>query len=211
MKNTISYTVAGAMLLLAVPVMAEDMEKSTNSTADGKVMTMNAEQAVQNWKAKPKEVAMAMVEKYGQPDEVTAERLIWHNNGPWLKSELVNEEIPHDFPVAHKDMLKQTIAMKVPATKFSDLAEYDGSVIVERTKGTVSARCDKEEMNFLAVNLAKDVVDGKKSVEEAREAYAMIAMKFMKGDKDPYTQGLEFKPEQSAAGDPDEPAKMSEE
>lgn len=76
------------------------------------------------------------------------------NNGPWKRSELVNEEIQHDFPKPHHDMLKQAIAWKVPAGKFDDLAEYDGSIIVERTKGEVAARCDKEEANFLAINLA---------------------------------------------------------
>ncbi len=46
--------------------------------------------------------------------------------------------------------------------KYEDLAMFDGSVIVERTKDEISARCDKEEMNLLALNLANDVAAGKK-------------------------------------------------
>jgi hypothetical protein len=58
------------------------------------------------------------------------------------------------------------------------LARYDGSVIVERTKGEISARCDKEEMNFLAINLGNDVVTGKKDVDAARKFYADTAMAY---------------------------------
>ncbi len=50
----------------------------------------------------------------------------------------------------------------------------------------MAARCDKEAANFLAINLAHDVVTGKKSASEARKAYteAVAEMKhpaYMKG------------------------------
>ncbi len=64
------------------------------------------------------------------------------------------------------------------------MAQYDGSVIVERTKGEISTRCDEEEMNLLAINLANDVVTGKRSVEEARAFYAETMMAFMNGQSD---------------------------
>lgn len=89
-------------------------------------------------------------------------------NGPWKRTILYKEEIPHDFPKPHTDLLQQFIDYKTPVDKFDELATYDGSVIVERTKGEISARCDKEEMNFLALNLANDVATGNKTVEEAR-------------------------------------------
>jgi len=44
----------------------------------------------------------------------------------------------------HKDVLEQFVNRNVPVEKFKELAQYDGSVIVERTKGEISARCDKE-------------------------------------------------------------------
>ncbi|MFP4498078.1 MAG: hypothetical protein ACLFQV_07695 [Vulcanimicrobiota bacterium] len=58
-------------------------------------------------------------------------------------------------------------------------------------------------MNFLALNLANDVIKGKKSPEEARNAFARKAMMFMKGEKDPYTQKLMFTPNTGEAGFPD--------
>lgn len=99
---------------------------------------MPAEQVIAAWKATPKEVAQKMLAKYGKPNEVTANRLVWHNNGPWKKTELVNEEIAHDFPVPHKDMLYQSIAYRVDAGKADEILQYDGSVVLERTKGELA-------------------------------------------------------------------------
>jgi len=161
---------------------------------------------IANWKATPQEVARTVIAKYGMPQEATAMRLVWHNNGPWKRTELVNEEIPHSFPKQHPDMLKQTISYQVPTDKFDELAEYDGSVIAERTKGEISARCDKEEANFLALNLADDIVKGKKSVKDARKFYAETILEMKNMD---YTKGFLFQVSKSEQGDADKPAMMN--
>ncbi len=51
--------------------------------------------------------------------------------------------VPHDFPMPHPDLLEQFVDYQVPPDKFDELAQYDGSVIVERTKGEISARCTR--------------------------------------------------------------------
>ena len=111
----------------------------------------------------------------------------------------------HDFPMPHPDLMEQVIDYKVPPGKFSDLAMYDGSVIVERTKGEISARCDKEEANFLALNLAHDIITGRHSVEEARKMYAENIKALMAGQKPAYTQKLQFPRQNSNTEDPDKP------
>jgi hypothetical protein len=97
--------------------------------------------------------------------------------------------------------MEQFINYRVPPEKFDELAKYDGSVIVERTKGEISARCDKEGANFLALNLANDragqkerrrgaeVLRREKSVDEARKFYAETAQAMMKGEKPPIRKG----------------------
>lgn len=159
---------------------------------------------VSDWKETPKKAAGKMIEKYGVPNEVTPHRLVWNNNGDFYETILTNEEIDHDFPMPHKDCLLQTVRYDTPVEKFSDIARYDGSVITERTKGTMGARCDKEPMNYLALNLAHDISQGKRSVEEARTFYAETAVAFMKGKKPPYTQGFVFSTEANS-GESDEP------
>jgi hypothetical protein len=157
-------------------------------------------QMIADWKSKPQEVARQILAKYGLPHEATPMRLIWHHTGPWKRTEVVNEEIPHNFPKPHMDMLLQAIDYPVPAEKFDELAEYDGSVIAERTKGELAARCDMEAANFLALNLAHDIVTGVRSAAEARQFYAQVMQAMQPAE---YLQGLRFRVPRTAQGDPD--------
>lgn len=161
---------------------------------------------IAGWPEKSLEVANATIAKYGQPHEATATMLVWHNNGPWKRTILSRDPVPHHFPKPHVDVLEQIIDYRVPPELFDELAAYDGSVMVERTKGEMSARCDKEEMNFLALNLAHDIVTGKRNVDEARRFYAETVMAFMNGERPAYTQGLQFAVPRSGTADPDRPA-----
>lgn len=159
---------------------------------------------INQWPQASQDAANAMMEKYGLPHEVSESRLIWNNNGPWLRTIVYREEVRHDFPMMHTDVLEQFIAYRVPAGKFDDLAEYDGSVIAERTKGELSARCDKEAMNFLALNLAEGVIKGDLTAEQARMRYAQQAAAFKAGQRADLTEGLVFTPASvSSAADPD--------
>ncbi len=197
----IALAVSGALLITTTA-------SRTQEQTAGRDMQMSADSMIANWPAKPQEVARKVIAKYGQPNEATAHMLVWHNNGPWRHTVVYRDVVQHDFPMPHPDLLEQFIDYRVPVAKFSDLAAYDGSVIVERTKGVISARCDKEEMNFLALNLANDIVTGKRSVKDARKFYAETAMAFMKGQMSPYTQGLQFQVPRGNTADPDQPAQM---
>lgn len=172
----------------------------------------DVERHVSSWKPKPRELAHKLLQKYGAPDEATANRLIWHNKGGWKVTELVNEEIPHEFPMPHTDMLYQAIDYRIDPGKADEVLAYDGSVILERTKGEMGARCDKEEPNFLAINLAHDIVTGKRSVEDARKFYAESMMSLMKeGKPNEYHQGFRFTVAKGNTGDPDKPFPMKSE
>jgi hypothetical protein len=143
----------------------------------------------------PKEAAAAadaMLAKYGAPDGITGGLLTWHNAGPWLEITVRRDVIGHRFPSPHMDTLEQMVAYEVPEEKFSDLARFDGSIIAERTRGTLSSRSQSEAMNLLALNLAHDIITNRRSVEEAREMYADIAKAYANGEQHPYTRGLRF-------------------
>lgn len=168
----------------------------------------NVDAIISGWPPTPQKVARETIAKYGPPHEATAGMLLWHGNGPWKHTILYRDEVSHEFPMKHTDLLEQFVDYRVPSDKFDELAAYDGSVIVERTKGEMSARCDKEEMNYLALNLANDIVTGKRTVEDAREFYAKTAMAFKQGKKDSYTQGLQFAVSKGGTADPDKPMPM---
>ncbi len=162
------------------------------------------EELIATWDDIPRKAARTMIGRYGPPNEATPSRLIWFNNGPWKRTIVYRDEVPHNFPKPHTDVLEQFIDYQVPVEKFSELAAYDGSVVPERTKGELSARCDMEEMNFLALNLAHDIVTGARTVEDARREYAEQAMAFMLRHPAPYTEGLRFDVPHGGTADRDE-------
>ena len=154
-----------------------------------------------SWPEASRMAAMEIMKKYGAPDAVGPEMLGWKDKGPWKMILIDKQETKHSFPIEHTDMMKTTIRYEVPVGKFDDLAKFDGSVIVDRTQGLLSARCDKEANNFLALNLANDILIGKKSVEEARKAYGDIVKEKMNGGNPQYMEGLTFT--SKGNGDPD--------
>ncbi len=166
---------------------------------------------IADWPKESREVANAIIKKYGEPHGASPEMLIWHRTGPWKRTIVHRDPVEHGFPVPHSDLVEQFVDYKVPTDKFDDLAAYDGSVVVARTTGELSARCDKEAMNFLAINLATDVAEGKKTVDQARQAYAETAMKTMKAMKSKKAQlprdvrGFRFEMPDGNTADPDEP------
>ncbi len=197
----------GALLLTS----AACASRTTEIESPGAVVTTpqpmpaarTAQSVTATWPMKPREAASTLIAKYGQPDVVGDRVLIWHDKGPFKKIALMRDEQPHSFPMQHTDFLTQTVMYRVPSDKVDEVTAYDGSVWFHRTRGELSAQCDVEEMNYLALNLANDVATGVRTVEDARAFYAKTAMEFKQGNRSsPYVTGLRFQPDRGAA-DPD--------
>lgn len=157
-----------------------------------------------DWPMSSRDAATMMTTKYGNAHEATPTMLVWHNVGPWKHIYLARDPVPHHFPKHHEDVMEQVVNYRVPPDMVDELAAFDGSVIYERTKGELSARCDTEGANFLALNLAHEIVTGKRSVEDARREYAMQIKAMMENRPAPLTERLMFTPQMNAA-DPDRP------
>jgi hypothetical protein len=158
---------------------------------------------IDNWPKRPQAAVALLIQKYGQPAEMTNSMIIWNTNGQWRQTIVHRVEIPHNFPMSHTDFLKQTINYRVPADKYDELASFDGSITADRTTGTISATCDKEEFNFLALNLAHDLVHEKISVEDARKKQARLVTLFHQNESDPYLERLQFNLSANSTADSD--------
>lgn len=144
------------------------------------------------WPAMSTKSANQTIEKYGPPNEAIPSRLIWYNNGPWKRTIVYRDEVPHNFPQPHTDVIENFIDYHVPPEKFSELARFDGSVIVERTKGEVSARCDMEAANILALNMMHEIVSGNLNPEQAREKYSEETAAYVLNRPAPYAEKIQF-------------------
>lgn len=176
--------------------------------AQGKPDQMEMEKMMSGWPKASKEAAMFMTKKYGAPAMMGKDMMAWGKTGPWKRTIVYAREYPHEFPMHHTDVMQQFIDYKAPPEMYDELAMYDGSVVVERTSGEISARCDKEGANFLALNLANDIVTGKRKVEDARKMYGEQIMAMKAGKPAPYTEKLMFQVPAGGTGDPDRPVMM---
>lgn len=166
-------------------------------------MTGEGSKIIQGWPEESKEAAQIVLDKHGEPDESTETQLTWHDRQPWKRIVASKAFYQHDFPAPHQDSVETFIDYRVPVEKFSALAEFDGSVIVERTAGEVSARCHDEEANRLALNLMHDIVTGAKTAQQAREYYAKEFADYRRKKPTPYMDKLHFTPGDRSAADPD--------
>lgn len=175
----------------------------------GTFTVAQVEETTRDWPEASRKAIKHMTDTYGAPAAIGAGMAIWGETGPWKRTVVFNREVPHDFPMAHVDVMQQWVNYQAPAEMYDDLARYDGSIVMERTSGEMSARCDKEAANFLAVNLAHDIATGKRSVDDARMEYGKQIKGLMAGEKSAYTGGVMFtQPAAAAAGFKDVPLAM---
>jgi hypothetical protein len=166
-------------------------------------MTGQGSKTIESWPAESREAAQLVIDEHGEPDEATPTQLMWHRRGPWKRIVASTAFYQHDFPAPHSDSVESVIDYRVPPEKFTELATFDGSVIVERTAGEVSARCHDEQANFLALNLMHDIVTGAKDAQQARDYYAKEFADYRRRKPTPYMERLRFTPGTRKTADPD--------
>lgn len=158
---------------------------------------------IKRWPEESKEAAQLVIDTYGEPQEASESLLTWHKAGPWKRVLASKVYFGHAFPAPHIASVESVIDYQVPPDRFSALAAFDGSVVVERTAGEISARCHDEQANFLALNLAHDIVTGARSVQDARAYYAKEFADARRKQPTPYMEKLRFQPGTGTA-DPDQ-------
>ena len=146
-----------------------------------------------------------MYMKYGTPDEYTPTMLIWNNNGDWVKTVLYKQPVLHNFPKAHYDVLEQCIYYRVPLCKFDDIADFDGSIWAERTKGLLTTICHYEAMNYVSINLAHAVINDTLTISQARQEFMQLYVDVIEDGNTPLiSQQFSFNPfTPELARDPD--------
>lgn len=154
-----------------------------------------APSAPSGWSEASLQAAQDVSAKYGEPHERSDGALVWHNTGPFRRTIVFKDQIPHRFPRPHYDVVEQSVDYGVPVSRYDDLARFDGSLRPDRTTGQLAARGQSERENILALNLAHELLSGKRTVAGARAAMARLS-----GTASPYTQILLFKP---GVGQPD--------
>ena len=168
------------------------------------VSLAEVEKIIEDWPAPQQNMAGQMIEKYGLPNEAMPTKLLWYGNGPWKRTELTSDLVVHNWPTVHTDFLTQVIDYRVPPEMFHLIAMFDGSILLDRTKGEVAARCDSESANVLGMNMVHEIVTGKRTVEDARKTAVESTVAYNLGRSAPYAERLLFDVAQGGTEDLDE-------
>jgi len=193
---------AGVVVGSDVPISAR-AQTQISQTPTGQPEQSAVIELIKDWPQAAKAAAEEMLRKYGAPQEVTGTRLHWEGNRPWLRSVVVKTGVEHDFPAKHSDVLEQTVSYRIPLNFLEPIANFNGSVIPDRTRGELTAHCDREATNILALNLAHDIIRGQKTVAQAREAMAE-GQREIQADRVPTdARELRLGPPQGDLRDPD--------
>lgn len=170
-------------------------EKSQVVQSEGKDVkaTSQAAALTKGWPQASATAAQEIIAKYGQPDETTSDMLIWKSNVAPFKAIKVHKTVySHKFPLLHQNALEHVVDYKVPTDRVDNVLQYNEAIIIDKNKGQMSSFAESEAMNILALNLAKDVIDGKLSAESARVKFGKETLDYMNGNRTAYTSVLSF-------------------
>jgi hypothetical protein len=154
---------------------------------------------VGDWPLPSRTAAEEMITKYGVPFESTSTMLIWRERTPFKRITVYREQVIHKFPIKHYDILEHVIDFRIPAEQVDELAKFNGSMTYDITRGELSARCDQEAMNILALNLGSDILRGKIDYSQARIEFGRLAIEYLNGNIAPQLIDLQFRPAENTA------------
>jgi hypothetical protein len=150
-----------------------------------------AQAAATSWHTDSKLLAMKFMAEYGPPDRIEADRLVWDSADPWSRIAVWNTQ-DREPTALGSESLEQTLRYNVPPDKRKALAAFSDRLVVSDDCQELSARGDSEALNFLAINLADEIIRGDRSPEDARGFYDRVYRLSQAGKSSPYTQGLLF-------------------
>lgn len=154
-----------------------------------------AERVCAGWSETSRLAARLLMARYGPPDEAGLSRLIWHANGPWKRT-IVRDE-PRAYSGAEGadlGVIEQTVAYELTPEEAAGLAPYSRRLAIDAARMEMSSRADREEANFLRLNLADDVLRGRITVREAQNSYDRALELEASGKTSRYLLGLAFGP-----------------
>ena len=91
-------------------------------------MKQMGSEIIQGWPEDAREPAELVIDKYGEPHEVTESLLTWHNVGRWKRIVASKAVFRHNMPVPHWDAVESVINYQVPVEFITPIVEFDGSV-----------------------------------------------------------------------------------
>lgn len=152
-----------------------------------------ADSVIENWSSYSRLQAAKLMQTYGPPDQVKHAELVWNDKGVWRKIRVWDITPYYDSDVGAPN-LEQTISYPVLPELRGQLASLNGKLRVSTDGTELSARGASEESILLTLNLADEIVLGRRTPDEANRFYASTLELSLSGKSSPYMERLLFSP-----------------
>ncbi len=162
------------------------------------------ESIILHWPTFSYRLARLMLSEYGQPVESSDHRLTWIDNGPWKRTVVYRKAPKERMLAGDGGRLEQSVAYRVPPDRLADLGRFNMDVEADKEAGRLTVISDSESENFLTLNLADEVIRGRRSPKSAKDFRRKQLRLMDAGKTSPYLERLLFVPA-GAAVDPESP------
>lgn len=150
-----------------------------------------ATKVIDRWEGPSAEAGRALLQRYGVPDDVTPNQLVWDRRGVWKRTVVWNRAPVYRTP-GDLAVMEQTVDYRLDLMQTVQLLAFSDGLVVDLAHGELSSRAGNEGINYLTLNLADEIVRGAKTVQQAQAAYTRIVSLTAAGKTSPYTQKLLF-------------------
>lgn len=206
LNTAILLALATAITACATPKKNPN-QTEVPKTTDVQVQTENMDTEAQTkaagyttgWPDASTNAAKELISKYGDPTERTSQSLVWRNIAPFKRITVYKEVYSHRFPLLHQTPVEHVVSYKAPSDRVDDVWRFSGAVTLDRVKGEMSAIGMNEPMNILSMNLANDIMTGKRTPDAARIRFGQESLDYLNGYRNTTTQALNFGPQMNTA------------
>jgi hypothetical protein len=188
------YRFAAAALAVALLAMSSD-QGARPVPRPGIPSAAAAEDMIGRWPEQSRALARLMLEKYGSPDELVASQLSWSRRPPWNRIVVFRDP---DRGGGSNHLLQSVVYGDVLLGRWRDIAAFGRGAAYDPGTRELTARTDAEATNFLSLNLADEVLRGRRSAADARDFYDAASNLALYGKSSPYMTGLLFRPRDPA-------------
>lgn len=150
-----------------------------------------AQGVVNRWQEPSAVAGRQLLDEYGTPDDVSPRRLTWNHRGAWKRTEVWNRKPVYLSPI-DLAVMKQTVDYQLTSQQAGELLAFSDGLEIDLTRGELSSRSSREDINYLTLNLADEIIRGDKTVAQAQNEFMRQLRLAASGKVSPYMTGLLF-------------------
>jgi hypothetical protein len=164
---------------------------AADDAGDKQARALAASVVVSDWPPASALAARRLIAQYGVPDEVLADRISWLDNRPWKRT-VARRMAPADVDGEEQALILQTVEYPLTVKQASALRAFDPRLSYDPKTMELGSRSEREETNFLRLNLANDIINARMTPDQARGLFGQILRLEAAGKSASYLQVLFF-------------------